>query len=214
MIQDDPPPAARRAAPSWQWARTGQTQQALLDAAREVFAERGFARARVADIAARAGLTPGVIYHHFGGKDELYLALWRRHGLAHEEAAAKAVARARQQGVTDPAELWAAGARAVLAGTWLRKDLAALFFAGNGPPDFETMRRVRRSQWDRQADVLLKVGQPAGSGLYPAMLTAVMSEGARAVVAARTRAQADDVIDETIEYALRLIAGGPARPQR
>ena len=39
--------------------------------------------------AARAGLSVGSIYHHFGGKNELYLALWRRYNLAREEAAAR-----------------------------------------------------------------------------------------------------------------------------
>jgi AcrR family transcriptional regulator len=205
------PEQARPATPAWQWGRTGQTQQALLDAAREVFAEHGFAAAKVADIAARAGMTPGVIYHHFGGKNELYLALWRRHGLAHEEAAAKAVARARADGITGHAELWATGARAVLRGTWMRKDLAAMFFAGNGPPGFEAMRRDRRGIWDRQADSLLAVGTPVREGLYAAILTALMSEGARAVVAARNRAEADEIIEDVIVYAQRLITGGPAR---
>lgn len=206
----EPARGGREPGSARQWGRTGQTQQALLDAARAVFAEQGFTKAKVADIAARAGMTPGVIYHHFGGKNELYLALWRRHGLAHQEAAAKAVARARQDGITDRAELWAAGARAVLHGTWTRKDLSSLFFAGNGPPGFEAMRRDRRGIWDRQADTLLEVTAPTPQGLYSAILTALMSEGARAVVAARNRAEADNITEEVIEYAKRLITGGPA----
>jgi AcrR family transcriptional regulator len=207
------PAPLRQPGLAWQWGKTGQTQQALLDAAREEFSERGFTQAKVVDIAARVGMTPGVIYHHFGGKNELYLALWRRHTLAHQEAAERAVAKARQEGVTDRAELWAAGTRAVLRGTWVRKDLAALFFAGNGPPGFEAMRRGRHGYWDRGADALLKVTEPTPDRLFGAILTAVVGEGARAITAARNRKEADAIIEDVIEYAKHLIAGGPAKRQ-
>jgi AcrR family transcriptional regulator len=43
----------------------------LVDSAIEVIAELGFARASMAKIAARAGVTTGVISYHFGSKDEL-----------------------------------------------------------------------------------------------------------------------------------------------
>lgn len=43
----------------------------LLAAATEVFAEEGYAGARVAEIARRAGVTTGAIYSRYEGKDEL-----------------------------------------------------------------------------------------------------------------------------------------------
>src|SRR4051795_1681918 len=43
----------------------------LLDAAAEVFAERGFEGAGVAEIARRAGFTTGAIYSRFAGKADL-----------------------------------------------------------------------------------------------------------------------------------------------
>src|SRR2546429_6398834 len=90
---------------AWQWSRTAQTQRALLDAARQVFTERGFAEASIADIVQRAGSSVGSLYHHFGGKSELFIALWQEHQLAHEEAASQAGADAREQGVTAPRPL-------------------------------------------------------------------------------------------------------------
>ncbi|MEV6909311.1 TetR/AcrR family transcriptional regulator [Amycolatopsis sp. NPDC051071] len=51
-----------------------QTRRALLTAALEVFAERGYASATLAGIAERAGLTRGAVYHHFTDKAALYLA--------------------------------------------------------------------------------------------------------------------------------------------
>jgi AcrR family transcriptional regulator len=46
----------------------------LIDAAAEVFAEKGYDRAGVAEIARRAGYTTGAIYGRFSGKAELLLA--------------------------------------------------------------------------------------------------------------------------------------------
>src|SRR5215472_13842450 len=62
------------AAGAWQWGRTKQTQRALLDAARDVFTEQGFSNASIADVVERAGSSVGSLYHHFGGKSELFLA--------------------------------------------------------------------------------------------------------------------------------------------
>jgi len=47
------------------------TRQRLLDAATEVFLEKGYEGTRVAEIARRAGLTTGAIYGNFGSKSDL-----------------------------------------------------------------------------------------------------------------------------------------------
>src|SRR2546430_17454691 len=102
---------------AWRWSRTAQTQRALLDAARQVFTERGFAEASIADIVQRAGSSVGSLYHHFGGKSELFIALWQEHQLAHAEAASHAVGDAQKQGDADPGQVFAGGGRAVLHGS-------------------------------------------------------------------------------------------------
>ena len=51
------------------------TQKKLLTAARREFASRGLAGARVDDIAERAGVNKQLVYHYFGDKDALYLAV-------------------------------------------------------------------------------------------------------------------------------------------
>ena len=53
----------------------GDTRSALLAASRAVFSERGYAGAGIAEIVARAGVSPPVLYHHFAGKADLYLAV-------------------------------------------------------------------------------------------------------------------------------------------
>jgi len=202
--------AEPQARSSWQWGRTAQTQRALLDAAREVFTRQGFAEASIADVVERAGSSVGSLYHHFGGKSELFIALWQEHQAAYDTAASNAVAAARRAGVSDPAELFAAGARAYLDGSWQRRDLSMLFSTGDGPPGFELMKRHRGHEWIRQNDALLRLADTSLDRLYAAVLTSVIGEGAREVAAARTRGQADEIINAVIEYTRRLMAGGPA----
>jgi AcrR family transcriptional regulator len=60
-------PAARRT----QADRSAQTRTALVTAARELFAEKGFAATSRDEIAARAGVTRGALYHHFDSKTAL-----------------------------------------------------------------------------------------------------------------------------------------------
>lgn len=52
-------------------------RQVILNAAAELFSEQGYDRASIRDIANKAGLLAGSVYHHFASKDELYLAVHR-----------------------------------------------------------------------------------------------------------------------------------------
>ena len=49
------------------------SRERLLSIAREVFAERGYAGTSMAEIAGRAGMRKGSLFHHFTGKEALYL---------------------------------------------------------------------------------------------------------------------------------------------
>ena len=52
-----------------------ERRRQLLDAAREVFVSQGYHAAAMDEIAERAGVSKPVLYQHFPGKLELYLAL-------------------------------------------------------------------------------------------------------------------------------------------
>lgn len=54
---------------------TEATRRALLRSARSVFASRGFAGAGIEEIAARARVTTGALYHHFASKRDLFQAV-------------------------------------------------------------------------------------------------------------------------------------------
>jgi AcrR family transcriptional regulator len=79
-------------------AHVRDTRQALLAAARELFASDGFQATRTEEIVQRAGLTRGALYHHFRDKEDLFRAvyeevsgevsrsLWRRSADRHRSA--------------------------------------------------------------------------------------------------------------------------------
>ncbi|PRY30029.1 TetR/AcrR family transcriptional regulator [Pseudosporangium ferrugineum] len=50
------------------------TKQSILEAARQVFAERGFDKASIRAIAGDAGVDPALVHHYFGTKEKLFLA--------------------------------------------------------------------------------------------------------------------------------------------
>jgi AcrR family transcriptional regulator len=55
--------------------RRAATRRALLDAARSLFAERGYHGTAAEEIVRRAGLTRGALYHHFEDKKDLFRAV-------------------------------------------------------------------------------------------------------------------------------------------
>ena len=52
-----------------------RTRAALLEAARALVREKGYARTTLEEVAARAGMTTGAIYGNFRNRDELFTAL-------------------------------------------------------------------------------------------------------------------------------------------
>ena len=50
------------------------TREAILVAARAMFAERGFDQASIRAIATAAGVDPALVHHYFGTKEQLFLA--------------------------------------------------------------------------------------------------------------------------------------------
>src|SRR6187399_1455864 len=58
-------------------ARSGERREAILAAALDEFSSRGFAAARLEDVAKRAGVAKGTIYLYFADKEALFQELVR-----------------------------------------------------------------------------------------------------------------------------------------
>ncbi|HEY7484210.1 MAG TPA: TetR/AcrR family transcriptional regulator [Streptosporangiaceae bacterium] len=188
-----------------QWARADATREALLTAAREVFSSQGYADAGIAEIVARSGISVGSLYHHYGGKAGLYLALWEHHTGEQERRAAASVAAARADGETDPIRLFVAGARAFLQVCWENRDVARLFHESEGPAGFSLLRRQRGRQWTGQNTRLLRVDADERAGqVLVLVLTTVIGEAGREVATAENDAEAKEIIDEVTRILVRL----------
>ncbi|MEU4161446.1 helix-turn-helix domain-containing protein [Actinoplanes sp. NPDC026670] len=66
---------SRKRGPRGPYVSGREAQRAILDAARDVFAEHGFRGGVLRDVAERAGVSAANIIHHFGSKEGLLVAL-------------------------------------------------------------------------------------------------------------------------------------------
>jgi AcrR family transcriptional regulator len=66
--------------PRWERRKDARPQE-LLAAALDLFVERGYAAARLDDVAARAGVSKGTLYLYFTNKEELFKAVVRENVL-------------------------------------------------------------------------------------------------------------------------------------
>ena len=58
--------------------RTGK-QRAILEAALQVFAEKGVAGTKIAEVAQRAGVGKGTIYEYYRSKEDLFFAVFEKY---------------------------------------------------------------------------------------------------------------------------------------
>ena len=86
--------------PSLRAAHVRDTRRALLDTARQVFADNGFQATRTEEIVQRAGLTRGALYHHFRDKEDLFRAV-------HEEIVGEVTQLLRRRSGDGRASAWA-----------------------------------------------------------------------------------------------------------
>ena len=185
--------------------RARDTRTTLLEAARDVFSEVGYTEANVADVVARAGSSVGSMYHHFGGKADLYLALYDEHQSRQEARADAAVRQARAGGEQDALVLFIAGSRAFLRGCWEERDLARLFLEGDGPPGFDQVSRQRFREWVNRAGGLLRgaeshlLGEP-----FTLVLTTVIAAAGREVAHQPDEQAATSYADDVLILLSRL----------
>src|SRR5436305_14118315 len=106
-LRDETEPALP---PRTKAAQREATTAALISAARELFAQRGYAGVGTEEIVHHAGVTRGALYHHFrGGKEELFRAVLVQLSAEIVQRVAKAAAEA-----SDPWEELVIGSEAFL----------------------------------------------------------------------------------------------------
>ena len=83
-----------------------QRRAQLLDAAGDLFAERGYEEVSVEDIARAAGVQRGLLHHYFGGRKDVYLALVERLDAVREEDLRPPEGRSARARVADSVSRW------------------------------------------------------------------------------------------------------------
>ncbi len=90
-------------------AEARATREALIDAARDLFTDRGYSGVGTEEIVTRAKVTRGALYHHFTDKRDLFRAVFE----VVEEDLMKRIG-ATMESAKDPYELMLSGMRAFL----------------------------------------------------------------------------------------------------
>ena len=170
------------------------TRRRLLDAAADVFGEKGFRAASLTDVADRAGYTIGAVYSNFASKDELFHALMRERlrmteaGLAaafpDNESISGALAGSVEDRIEQELDRMAAGEDAVPP-RWWRLLYEYRAYAATDPA-----ARAELSDLDRRCREIIaghierfaaSVGQVLPmSGMELAELTLALTDGLRA----------------------------------
>jgi AcrR family transcriptional regulator len=185
------------------WAKTGATQQRILDAATEVFATRGFTAATMADVVAGSGASIGSIYHHFGGKSELFGAIFEQMADAVDRGIDAAMEQAGR--APDPRRIFELHVRAYLEAMWENRRLARVLTSGDTPAGFEVARRDRMQAAFRSWMAVLELDTSLRGQLLSRVLVATMAESSLMVAACENPDDVPQIIDATIEWIDRLI---------
>jgi len=165
--------------------RSEATRDALIEAARTLFAESGYAAVGTEEIVRAAGVTRGALYHHFGGKRDLFEAVYER---IEVELARRIADGALNAGATAPLEAMRAGAEMFLrAATEPEAQRVVLL---DGPSVLG---------WDRWREIAAE----HGLGLIEATLRAAIEAGAIAEQPVRPLAH---VLMGALDEAAMLVA--------
>jgi AcrR family transcriptional regulator len=187
--------------PTRRWARTDATQLRILDAATEVFSARGFSAATMADIVEHSGASIGSIYHHFGGKKELFLAIYDRLSADVELRVAEA---ARDATELDSQQAFASHVRAYLQAIWENRRAAMMMASGDVPVDFEGLRRKNTLTFFHRWMGVLDVDSSKRGQLLSRVLIAIMSAASLMVTMCDDIVDVPPISDATIEWIAQL----------
>lgn len=185
------------------WHRSENTKRAVLDAARALFGTQGYEATSINDIVNASGVSVGSIYHQFGGKAEVFMALAREVLSANAATSRKATERARAAGETRPGALYVAGAKAHLMHTWKTREVSRFMLGDDTPPGFSQVRREAEARFLHGARGMT-IGNPPQAGLSAYAVTSLINAAALQIVEVADRATAAKIADYFTDLILRL----------
>jgi AcrR family transcriptional regulator len=155
----------------------------------------------MADIVDHSGASIGSIYHHFGGKKELFLAIFERLA-ADIDTYIEAVAE--KSGDLDGRVVFEANARAYLNAIWAYRRAALVLASGDTPAGFDEVRRSNMLQGFRRWMAVLELDTTPRGQLLARILVDVMAEASGMVMMCENPAKVRPITEATIEWLNRL----------
>lgn len=188
------PSAARK------WSTSAQTRQRIIDAAAELFGEFGYEHTSINDVVARSGISVGSIYHHIGGKAELFNAVMGQTMSAHGQASRIAITAAREGGVTDSVDLFLIGARAYMHANWLTRTISRITLSDDRPAGSAELQRALSNRL-LEGMRTIKIGDPPIPEASGRGISALLLAGVTLV----TQLDDEDLVFEVIDYYVGLV---------
>jgi AcrR family transcriptional regulator len=191
------------------------TRRALLDAARELFGEQGYAATSLDEVAHAANVTKGALYHHYSGKQELFAAVYEQVKREVSERAATAFLELEP----DPWAHLYAGCRAMLDAHLDPPVRRILLHDAQAVLDADTIRSVENRYGAVVLRGALRKAMRAGAvtplplKTLALMLTGAIIEGCMIIADAEdqdgAREEVDEVLTSLLE-GLRPLTPNPA----
>jgi AcrR family transcriptional regulator len=188
-------PRARR------WAKSSDTQRRILDAATDVFGARGFTATTMSDVVAGSGASIGSIYHHFGGKKELFIAIFERMAQAVDRRIDTVM---HDAGQVQPRRAFELHVQAYLEAMWEDRRAARVLASDDTPAGFETARRNRMTAAFHSWMSVLELDTSLRGQLLGRILVAIMAESSLMVAACENPDDVTPIINATIAWIDRL----------
>jgi AcrR family transcriptional regulator len=192
-------------APTGTAARSTLSRQAILDAARQLFAAQGYTATSISDIVARAGTSVGLPYYHFGSKKKIFLTLWQEFQASQETRSRAAIGAAQKSGATGK-DLLLAGTRAYLQGAWEAREIMPLVISRDVPGLDSVMAQMDR-KWEKQSLGLLAEYDPIMARTAIVVLTGALRAVCMQFPKLKNDAEAVRFIDEALFLCSGLLAG-------
>jgi AcrR family transcriptional regulator len=190
-----------------QTERRKTARGALLEVARELFVERGFAGTGMEEIAERAGVSKGALYHHFRSKAAVFTAVVK---VLDDELADKVTVAAQsekraismlQRGAQAYIEVSATADVARIMADAPSVLGAEVFRAMNAESCIALLRAVLNRAALEGIDI------PGDIDVVAAMFLGALNEAARLVATAPDRAEAANKVKETVDTFLWRMVG-------
>ena len=187
--------------------RAAGTRAALLDAARELFAEKGFAATSRDEIAACAGVTRGALYHHFDSKTAVAAAVVAE---LEDELVARVVAAAGEaEGVREQLHRCCRAYMDACADPTVARVLAdapaVLGLAACRALDARACLPLLEDAFARAAEEGVAV--PGDAGVAAALLLGLLNEAAGIIAAAPFNRARRDAVTATVDGFLTKLFG-------